>query len=145
VPHDILAEACISREHDRQAPVIDPVAKSRLDQLAVVHLECGNLDAVLGIDDPFAPELLDGHCGALWGQALIRHADADVRRVSPLQVLHQLFRAGRANQAERGAASRPRAGEPSAQPEVRDANRMVGVEVGEEERCHRAERHAQLE
>jgi hypothetical protein len=56
--HDILAVACVARDHDRATRVFDSVPEGRFDGRAVVDLEGDDLEAACVIDDAIAIELL---------------------------------------------------------------------------------------
>src|SRR5438874_2829910 len=144
VSDDVLVEARIARDHNRPALVIDTVAVGGLDLVAVVDLESGDTNAVLFVDDTLRRKLVGDYLDAFGRIMFVGCAGADVGRVSPFQVRHQLLRPGRADNVKRRRASAKRPAEPTREPEVGDADRVVGMEVRQKQWGYFAERDFQL-
>jgi hypothetical protein len=70
---------------------------------------------------------------------LVGDANPNVRPVSALQVGHQILRPGRTDHAERCRPPAKLRGEPTRQLQVGDSDRMIRVEMRQEQRGHLAE------
>lgn len=110
----------------------------------MVHLEGDDLKAACGIDDAIPIELLNLDGRSLRRQLLVLDANRDVERVSLLQMRHQALCTGRANDAEGPGSTDVMGSQPAGEPQVGDANDVVGVIVREQQRVDPADRHPEL-
>src|SRR6516162_11436274 len=110
----------------------------------MIDLERGDRHAVLLIDDAVACIFGRRDRHAFHGILLVLVADTNVIGVCALEVLHQRHGLLRPDDAERALPVAVAAADPTREPQVGDAGRMVGVKVGEEHGIQRAHRHAEL-
>ena len=144
VRDDVLIVAGIGREHRDAAAVLEAIAVTRLDHVAVVDLERDHLDAVLIVDDAVAVELADVDRNAGGRQLLVGDADLDVGRVGALEILHQGAGTSRPDHAIRRGARAEMRLEPAGEPHVGDARGVIGVVVGEKLHVDPADRDLEL-
>ena len=136
--------AGVAGQDDDAAGKLDAIAIGRLDQIAVVDLEAADAKPIAIVDDAIAVELVRNDASAGFRQCLVRNADGDVGFERFGHVMHQVPGARRADDPHRARPSAERPAEPAGQPEVGNANHVVRVEVGQQQKIDAADRHAEL-
>ncbi|MGY4488776.1 hypothetical protein ACVWWR_007967 [Bradyrhizobium sp. LM3.2] len=121
---DALIVPGVAREHDLVTAIRDDVAERRLDLVAVIDLDGGDLDAVVLIDQP-RPDVLCRESGRNRIEMLVVDTNADVIRERLGQVLRHGDGALRAIKLHRPLARCPGRGEPAGQPHIGKADDMV--------------------
>src|SRR5215468_1482568 len=141
---DVLVVARVAGEYCDAPGVFKAITVTGLDDVAVVDLERDDLHAALLVDHAVAIEFDDICRDPRKRQLLIGDANLDIERVGTLQVLHQLARAGRSDDAVRRLARTKMRFQPAGEPYVRDARRVVGVIMGEQLHVDSTDRNLEL-
>ena len=69
--------------------VLDGICACRSNCLAVVHLECGDLDASVVVHNSIAFKFLDQHTNSIRPEFFVFHPDLNIVGIGLLQVRHQ--------------------------------------------------------
>src|ERR1700745_1508998 len=141
---DILVVARVAGEHCDASGVFKTITVTGLDDVAMVDLERDDLHAALLVDHAVALAFDDVCRDPRKRQLLVGGANLDIERVGALQVLHQLPRAGRSDDAVRRLASPEMRFQPAGEPYVRDARRVVGMIMGEQLHIDPTDRNLEL-
>src|ERR1700730_2274682 len=124
--------------------VVDAVSERRFDGVAVVDLEGCYLHAALLVNDPILGEFIDFYRDALGRKLLVLDANLDIEGIRLLEIFHQYFCPGRADDVEsRFALSKGRR-QPTGQPQVWDAGRVIRMIIGEEQDIDLSRRYLHL-
>jgi hypothetical protein len=134
----------VPREDHAVPLVLNLVADRRLDHVAVVYHERGDLDAVALVDDSRCDELVRLDGDALGWVLFVDQPDLDVVGERRLEPVHQRPRSNRAVNHERAGAATIARWEPTGQPKVGQSHRVIGVEVRQEMGVDAAQRNAYL-
>ena len=110
----------------------------------MVDLEGDHPHAVLLVDQAIVGELLHFDGNALRRELLVGNADLDVGPVGFFQIRHQVFCAGRADDAERLRSPGILGMQPTGQPHVGNAAGVVGVIMRQQQRIDSADRNSDL-
>src|SRR5262245_24856618 len=95
----------------------------------MIYLERDDLDACAFINGAFPVELLYLHGDPLGAQLLVVDADLDIVSKCPFEMGHEGLGPGRANHPEWFRARAKARLEPTGEPDVGDADRVVGAIV----------------
>src|SRR6185437_2637787 len=125
---EILRDPRISGQHDRASSIIDPIAKRRM-YWSVIHLKCSDLYAILLQRDSLA-DVLGQDDRTLRHRSIDIGANPEVVVKRLLEKRHHFHRPSGPSHRERNVAAWPH--EPACQPEIGEANNVVGVQVREE-------------
>ena len=136
---EIVGRPRIPRHGDGVPGIINPVTVRRLD-FAVVDQEGGDLHAVVAIDHPFLNVMSDDFCACPRQLGVHIAADMNIESISLLQVFHH--RLGPLRSPYRKRFVTPHY--PAREPEVGDPDRVIGVQMGEEQSGDVVERNIEL-
>ena len=89
--NEVLAEARVAGDHDGPIPVVDSIAKGRLDQHAVVDVESRNLEVGVLIDDAFQ-DVLGADLSPARRKLLVVDPEANVFAERCCEVRHHVGR-----------------------------------------------------
>src|SRR5205809_751797 len=128
----VFAKPGISR-HDGRAPaIVDAKAERGLDEIAVVDFEGSDFHAIAVVDNAFL-DFGYGNRDVLLSQLLVGDTGSDVPLVGLLQVVHHIPGACRPEYLECPLTLGKGSFQPAREPEVGDADDMIGMKVRDEE------------
>jgi hypothetical protein len=110
----------------------------------VVHRKRDDTQVTGLIDDAILPELLDCDCHVLARELFVLDADLDVAGISRFEMLHQRPCPDGADHLERSPAISEMRAEPTRQPEIGNANRVIRMKMGEEQCVDSPDGHSKL-
>src|SRR5437016_5086886 len=127
MPNKIVGNASISGKHDGTPLIVHAVTEGRLEW-RVIDLERRDPQTALVEHDSFVDVVSEENDAVGRGPVIVQ-TDSNVRVVCLLEIRQHLLRAPRSPDREWTIA--PRAYEPARQPEIREADDVIRVEMGQ--------------
>lgn len=142
-PNQIFVAVRVAGNDDGPAAVVDPVAERRLDERTMENVEGSDLHAVAFIDDALR-DVLGANGDTRQRQPFTVVADTDVCAESLLQRRHHGLGTSRAEDLHRSRSTTERRRQPAGQPQIREADRVIGVQMRKKYGRHGGQRNVQL-